>query len=365
MKCVKLFSIILTAVGMAGCNEAVNFASSPVHQKEIACQGGEAVCNAKSVTENFTAPNASGKADILFVMDGGPTTALTVTMMAERIKGFEAALNGVDWQIAITNAGMGRLDASSFSVGDLLTLTPNLNLPDSQDPMTVITPSLSEDFLLGNLNFHFVEWGGNEGSYCEEEPFCTTVPEPMHELATLMANHGDALSKGFFRPGAVLVPIIITAQEENGGHPKVQPADVVNAYQANLASTMAGLRAYSVIIQPGDSACLTEYSNLLRYGTGGEYGTLLDQFAKSTGGKSISICQSSYVPDLSDIPKKLAPTVTTITLKQTPIQGSVQIQSVPAAPLNYSVQGNVVTFSQALTPGTRLSITYLVEVSQD
>jgi hypothetical protein len=174
-----------------------------------------------------------------------------------------------------------------------------------------------------------------------------------------------ASNAGFFRQGATFVPIIISASDENAGASgATQPASVVSAFQSSLGSTMQAMKAYSIIVQPGDSACLGVYQGpVVGSPIGGDamYGQSLSQFSSLTGGSTTSLCAADYGSVLAGVPAGIGPVpLTSVTLKQTPISGTVKVTFQPAANIAFTVSGQVVTFASAVPAGTNVSITYLV-----
>jgi len=160
-----------------------------------------------------------------------------------------------------------------------------------------------------------------------------------------------------------LVPIIVSAHDErfigDGDMFSTKPQAVVTAFKKKM-SNMNGMKAYSIVIPPGDTDCWRQYHDLFGMGLDGNTGNSLSHFAEITGGKTISICQNDYAKSLANISQDLRQKVSSIQLKHIPFGKSLQISFTPAASgISWVVSGTTVTFDHDLPPGTTLAISYL------
>jgi hypothetical protein len=347
---------------MTGCTSDVNFTSVPLISKDST----KPPINALTVNETYQVPKSPVKADIVFVVDGTPRMQLTIAKLQSRLDGFINSLTGADYQAGIMNSSMGAWDtqAGVFPIAKLMPLDPYPT--DVTGVVTIVNNNLrNSSWILGrNLSFNglslIMNQNSNNADACDSEPYCAVgTSQPMNALKTFVNNSANA---SFFRPGAMFVPIIITAGDENDGATPVSVgADVQAAFAAKYGTTSGGMRAYSIIVQPNDATCLAQYSSIFQMGDGGVAGAKLDQFAKATGGASVSICGNDYTSGLAPITGGFSSGVTSITLQQQPLPGTLQIVSVPAASLQYTVSGTTVTFAQPLPWGASISISYSVK----
>lgn len=368
----KRVALAMTFMGMlSGCTADVNFLPG-VSQKSQACGvDGNPACPtnpviAPTVNESYQVPNSPSKVDLLFVVDGTPRMFQTIVKLQSRLDGFIAALAGADYQAGIMNSSMGSWDASAgvFPIAGLETLNPYPT--EVNGPLKILSNKVSgADWILGrNLSFNGLSLissqNTDEARAIDSQPYgAVGASEPMNAIKTFVQN--STANAGFFRPGAMFVPVIISAGDENdGASPRSTAADVVNAFKASYGETAGGIRAVSIVVKPGDSSCLAQYSSVFSMGDGGVYGSNLDQFATATGGVSMSICQNDYTASMKPITSGFGSNIQSITLKQTPIAGTVKIVAVPAADLSYTVSGTTVTFAQPLAWGSKLSISYQV-----
>jgi hypothetical protein len=161
------------------------------------------------------------------------------------------------------------------------------------------------------------------------------------------------------------VPIIVSATDERYSGAKnphaTQPQDVIDGFTKSMPN-MAGMKAYSIVIQPGDKKCLEQFGSIFDQGSQGVYGRSLEQFAQATGGYSISICQNDYSQPLANLSQVIRQEVSSLTLEATPYNGKVDITFTPAVSgISWTVQGDKVVFNKPLPPGTNLEINYFVE----
>jgi hypothetical protein len=319
--------------------------------------------NVVNGSETYKVPTASPKADVVFVVDTTPTDYLTIVNLSKRFMSLVSAWKNVDYQIGITNSVAFK---QTFDINPSQGLLMELNpypVPVTS-PLRIITPSQygGSWIFRRNMSFNGLQWPGDD--FCNEQPYCQdSAPEPMGEIVRMISRKNAPENKGFFRNGATFVPIILSAHDERyvgAKDPKsTKPADVITAFNRSLGS-MHSMKGYSIIIQPGDKKCLEQYSTIFKMGDGGAYGNSLDQFAKQSGGKSISICQTDYAKALSDLSTDVRQKISSITLQHVPYGNSLKISFSPSIPnLSWVVQGTSVLFNQPLPPGTQLSISYL------
>ena len=328
--------------------------------------------NVKQASETYQVPTAAPKADVMFVIDTTPVMFKTIEELGNRLGNLISSWNNVDWQIGIANADVTPNHSRYHTkVGDLLELNPFPNT-DIKGPLTILTKNTRDNDIIfsRNLSFNGLGWAGHDdpdgGDFCDQQPYCSLGPaEPMREILNTFTHRTDKENAKFFRAGATFVPIIVSATDERYSGPKnphaTQPSAVMEAFAKNFPA-MAGMKAYSIVIQPGDKKCLEQFSSIFAEGSQGVYGQSLKQFADATGGYSISICQNDYSKSLANLSQVIRQEVSSILLQAAPYNAKVDITFSPAIPgISWTVQGNKVIFNKPLPAGTALAISYLVQ----
>lgn len=366
----RILLCVLVSAGIASCTQDLRFSSgssslSSVKESDPTPPPPPVTPPETVVKEQFKAPSGSSKADILFIVDVSPSMYLTLANINKRLGDLLTSFsaNNIDWQVGISNASLDPRNSALFQPGALFPIRAMSY--DNGQPFTflnVSTPSYWEYFA-GAMAFQFSY--EIDPDYCERPPYCAYGnPEPMRDLIAIMNSSTDPLNAPFFREGSTFIPVIISSSDENAGQPQVSVSDVVAAFRKNLGKKMAGLRAVTVAIQPNDAQCLKQYSGLLA-GTflGGNpmYGSRLSDFATQTNGKNVSLCDSNLGKTLSDLKGALQPTLLKVTLRAAPAEGSVRVTTVPASNVPFTVNGNMISFSQALPANADVNITYIAK----
>ncbi len=303
------------------------------------------------VTDTFTSSQTGSAVDILFVDDNSASMDVNEGSLGSKFSSLTSALNGVDWQAGITttDCGAGETTPDQWNIcGSLLPLTGATgSILTAQTPnyLTVFDNTIVRPETVG----------------CIERGSCPDGDStPL--LATMTAmqkyNTDDA---GFFRSNAQLAVVILTNANENNDAPtstSTTAQQVVNEFNSIWGNTSKILRVYSIIVLNGDSTCLAAQS-----ATGiSAYGTYPENLSTLTGGISVSICATDYSVTLNQIATNLLSVLpSSVTLSQTPTTPSdVQVVFTPAqSGITWTVNGNVVTFSQPIPAGTQITVTYI------
>ena len=313
-----------------------------------------------SMNESYTSPGARPKVDVMLILDSTPTMYLNIQKMPTHLNNLLGSTwSNLDFTIGVMNADANASNPYA-SAGDFMNLN-TYPIPMSRTSILSSSTDYPDEILDQNINFYSLTWptdptaGGD--TFCDHQPYCQLGgSSPMKQIIQAIGKKGDSANTGFFRPGAYLVPVIVTAQDDSSA----SSAQVIAAYNSQLGRTMLGMKAFSIIVKPDDSSCLSQYSSIFGMGSGGAYGNNLSQFATDTGGKTVSVCQNDYTSALGGIVSMLVPPITSITLQKVPVSGSLKITFSPAFTTTWTVSGTTVTFAQGLPPGTTLSISYLV-----
>jgi hypothetical protein len=318
--------------------------------------------------ETFTVPNFAPKADVLFVLDTTHTMFKTLQTLAYRFRSLISSWKNVDWHLALTNAGAERSFFDPHqSLGHIMELNP---FPlEYHPPLRYLTPRVrfADDIFHRDMSFDGMTWP--QDPVCDRQPYCQMDPaQPLKEILLTMVQRNDGENHGFFRPGSTFVPVIISAHDENGdGRPRhgsiVKPTEVVDYFKRNMGD-MAGIQAYSFIIEPRDYKCLEKYSTIFERGDGGAYGRSFEELSALTGGTTSSLCEKDYGKTLANLSQSVRQQISSMTLQQIPWNDSLKIMFNPSVPgISWVVQGKNVLFNKPLPAGTVLSISYLYSPS--
>lgn len=305
----------------------------------------------KTVSENFNAPG-TGKADILVVLDTTSSMSPDLNKLSRRFASLTSQLGNVDWQVAVTNAGVsGGWFWDSWDLnGKFMTFQ---NHPQKKKILN------SKD---RNVDDYFRWTVGRDGeSGCEQQPYCMWPdPEPLNVIRHAI-DRRNSDNQGFFRDGAYLVPLVISDADEDENGDGFTPTQLINYFNQTLSSRMKGMIGFGIIIKPGDKECLSRNRSLFRDGWGGAYGTFVDQFARLTSGLTLSLCSDDFGPGLAQISEKVREKIDVVDLKNEPLGGDVEVIVTPSVSgLTWKVKNKRLSFSRPLPPNAKIEVRYRV-----
>ncbi len=301
--------------------------------------------------ESVTVSAAGGKADVLFILDTTPSMFLSLNNLATKFDRLISSWTNIDWQIAITNSKVEKSFFDPYVLqGKFMDLQKN---DETKSVARILKPGyFAEDWFYRTLSRDPSDNG------CESQPYCMTpVSEPMRALMAAIDKRDVAPNKGFFREKSKLVVVMISSSDEK----KTKPEDAIKYFDSKLGSRMDGMIALSVVIKTGDAKCLARYRNIFDLGEGGAFGTKLADFAAKTGGLTASICDKDYGPSLSKLSESVRQLIESITLKEVPMPGSLQVTFTPQVNATWVLQGNKIIFDRPIPKGTRIDVRYLVK----
>jgi hypothetical protein len=273
--------------------------------------------------------------------------------MSSKFPGFVSALNGIDWQIALTTTDVSWAGED----GTFVMLTNKLGYGINQ-------------FILRNVAdaqgyFERLVARGNGGDGNERA---------MVAAAHAINNRGAYPNNtGFFRANAALAVVILSDEDEDSyGHqiPSLPP----DGYEpwtseddpASFLETVNGafpgksITVNGIIVQPGDASCYMTQINQSGGGGTAWYGNVYADVIRQTGGAMGSICDTSFTGSLASIGQTIRNQLTSFTLSHLPQPGSVSVTLVPVDPtVTWSASGNKIFFNKALSQGTKVEVTYL------
>jgi hypothetical protein len=292
----------------------------------------------------------NNRADILVVIDNSGSMNPEQASMAARFGTFLDQLKNLDWQVAIVTTDVdwdadkkdGRfLKFSGFS-SDTYILNSSMNLATAKQAFSAT-----------------IQRPRDEGSWNEQGIRATYRAIERSQNNNLVVNSPN---RAFFRSGAAFAALVVTdANETNSAGTLVSniPENLIKL----VNTTWSGQKPFSyhsIIVRPGDSACLAVASNE-------GYGHAYDSLSKLTGGVVGSVCATDYSSQLTQMGQGVIDLVRSATLRCQPLDttgdGLADIKITTAnmsAPPSYVVDGTKITFAAALPAGTnRLEYTCL------
>lgn len=333
----RVGSILTISCLAAACSE-VAFTPAPL-------TGRQSVDNGIYRTETFFFSDEKPltEVDVLFVVDNSGSMAAEAAKLSTALSSFVDGLTGVDWQIAITSSDVS--DGSYSTRGRLVNMAgTNSNL------LTKDTPNYENVFL--NT---VVATGPNPTCAGGDLNYCGSGSEQPLEAARIIISEQSPANAAFFRPGADLVTIVLTDEDEKSDGPTdATTAEMLIAATNAVFNGTKQLSGFGIIVRPDDPTCIaTQQVN------GGQPGDFVQHFADITSGETGSICDSDYGPALASIGQRIKKYATTVALTAMPVAGSVAVVLKPADPLiNWTVIGNTIRLSDIPKKGTRMIVTY-------
>ncbi len=291
---------------------------------------------------------ASNKVDVLVVIDNSGSMSLEQKNMGARFDSFISKLNGLDWQVGITTTDVQTDNTNSATKDGRLIKFDAFNryLIKSTDNMADAKASFSQT----------VQRPSGEGSGNEQGVKATY-------RALERAQAANSTNTGLIRDGAALSVILVSDADEtvNGNQTAGDPATFTE--QNKTENLIAFINAQypgktfkfnSIIVRDNDLACLE------LAGSGNEgYGKNYQKLTNATSGVLGSVCESDYAGQLSIIGDNTSETVRSVTLDCNPVDsdknGSVDLtvrNSANQVLTNYTLNGRIITFSQALAIGS-------------
>ena len=288
--------------------------------------------------ENFTQGYVERKLDILFVVDNSGSMAEEQAKMGDKINSFISTLHDVDWQIGVTTTDIS--DGTYGLKGDLLTIAGT-----QSHILTPSTPNYESAFKSTVVR--------TESINCTN---CASGDEQPIRAAIMAIEKRDTTNKNFFRSGADLGLVVLSDEDEmSSGPPQAtQPAELTSLVKS-IWQDNKRIFTFGMIIEPGDTQCLSQQ------GGAGHYGTHVSLLATLTGGLTGSICDSDYAPTLGLIGENARRLLEYIQLSYYPIIDSVQIKMTPDFNTTWNVQGRRIYMIPPPPKDTLIQVSYVVE----
>lgn len=330
------------------------------------CQGSN--CTVLDLYKQYTVPYASGKIDILLVIDNSVSMTEENQELSERLNGMVQILEnaGASWQMCYTtthvtfNSNAGKiLDWKTLGASDTVVSTGTKVLSNTSSDKDLIFRTTMSNVELGQ---------GPDGSGSEQGIAATRIAIQRSENANC------------FRSDAAFTVLYLSDEDEascggrceNGPEePDLAQWDTAYYTQAyvpltdynsysSLISAVSGkwpskaFTAHAIVIKPGDQQCW-EYQD---YAAVAFYGKEYKKLQSATGGILGDICANSYASQLTNIAERTLDSLESLTLECVPVSDpSITLNPDPGG-VNVTRSGNKLFFNPGLPSGTVVNVHY-------
>jgi hypothetical protein len=284
---------------------------------------------ARGVEETWNI-SSYGAVDLLFVVDSSKSMDAERTEMGRRFGDLMGQLSGLDWQIAMTTTDVQSMDGRSR--GQLMDFL-GIGLP-------ILTAQIPADQAWAA--FRDTIENAKEGDPYERGIFATYMALERYQQ--------DLAAQQFFRKNSHLEVIVITDADNSGNEFMDQPQNLFD-YVKNLFGPEKNFSFHSLIVEPGDRACVKQ---------GESYGEKYFRLSQMTSGVVGSVCAKDYGQVVLEVGLKIRERHRERNLQCAPYDANrdgipdFSIHSTPEArpPLRYQFEGSKVRFDQFLPLGT-------------
>lgn len=371
MKALTRLTTLSFLVGLyVGCSP-VKFSLDDSKCKDSGCivQNGQ-------YTFNYTATAGRGKVDILIVNDNSASMSFEQARLAPRFTNFISDLDsqGVDYRIAMTTTDITKNRGGnlvSFSDGSAYLSKAQSNRSALfneaiQRKETLTCEKFIADWIRSN--------GGNRDSIntpayqTAYDSNCPSGDERGIYAANLVVNNNPS---SFIRGDAHLAVIFLSDEDERSGlygdqgfklDQMDQPDYLVSNIKAKLGDDkFNSLSVHAIVVK--DPVCLDRQNEQALDGyqptvglVQGSIGSAYLTFISTGWGNAADICSEDYTSQLGQIRSKISDRIKDIVLNcSNPTELNVSVSSAPVA---HWMEGKTLKFSEALTPGTTVNLSY-------
>ena len=302
----------------------------------------------KTVTQTTTVPAASNTVDVILIVDDSSSMQVDQNRLSSRLIQLVNDLDqqNIDYQICLSTTDIGYYVGSPVKWAGTNSMIFNKNTPNKNQVFIDTINSLGAEWSndeqgIKQVNEMITGYGPNSGndSGCFRAQSTLTVIEVSNEDERSVGGN-QAESSVQYQP---LTPENLPANLIKLVHSTFDTADFVKPFIWN-----------SIIVKPGDSACIAQQDAL---GTPAFPGVLLAQLANATGGQVASICDTDYANNMTLINSRIVNSMPGLQLQCTPLNNpSVSLN--PSFATAISLSGSQLRFSPALPEGEQITATY-------
>ena len=354
---------------------------------EPPCGGKDGVvceqkCSGSDCIRSYKQEQVVGEAlvDILIINDNSGSMSREQQEMGSKFPTFLQSLGSMDYRIAMTTTDISRDKSKSPYDGNLPgPFNGNGSLQDGNlisfgggKYLERTTPNKESVF-----NNAIVR---NETLHCDQSGY-SECPSSDERGIYAMNMVLDRTAGSFMRPLAHLAVIVLSDEDERGIsdykpvssrsnndnelirlYPQ-ESYDRPETFVSKMKSAYPGktLSVHTIIIQPGDSACLSQQAEPSRNLFGRE-GFAYNKLATLTGGTKGSICASDYGAQLTNIGNYIANQVTSMSFACRPINDQYDVTFSPKPAKDIDVTADFskleLKIEDPLPPLTKVTLTY-------
>lgn len=315
----------------------------------------------RDVHYNNTVTSPSNKLDIVLIVDDSNSMLADNQKLGAKLADFVTRLqsSSINWQMCV---GLTRANSQGVWGASVYwtNYTPAAGVP--QYILKAGTPNLSTIF-----NSTMTSIGAGHAGTDDERAIKTAY----HHV-----YQGDYISSpgnnsGCYRSGAAIAYIIISDEDErsiggdlsqkyysNEGLPLEEddkPEAFVNYVKATFGSSQR-FTVNSIIVKPGDTACMQEQD---AGGSKSHYGFRYAELSDLTGGGIASICASNFSDNLNLFFSHIQDSLSSVPLECAPVDGNVAVTITPSAgAITSTLNGTSLSFSPSIPAGYNLDLKY-------
>lgn len=307
----------------------------------------------RPVTQPLTV-TVNNKADVLVVMDNSISMDYERSHFASSLANLTTVMSGLDWQIGVVTTEIGdpnlpetctKLGCTDKTAKDgrLVQISSSIGYVLKKSQANATTQAA-----LGSL-LKAIPAGTASGA----EQGIKATYRSIERIAD--SNSVNSPNRTLFRNDAVLSVIIVSDENESPTSSEYRnDADaLIGLIKAKWPSKPFAV--HSIIVRPGDTACIKSPVNVGSEEPGDAYANL----TAKTGGILGSVCEADYSAQLASIGKATVDQVNTATLECAPLDtnkdGKADVEIVTAsgatAP-SYTISGLTISFASPLPAGT-------------
>lgn len=294
----------------------------------------------KKVKMPLTITGEEAQVDMLVVIDNSGSMKDEQSHMAQRISDLLDRVNGLDWRIAIVTT-----DMKDKTLGDgRLLQFPN----GSYYISSKLSLATAKDQFAKTIQRK------EKGDYVEQGIKATyrAIERALNPKET-----NDKYNQDFFRKSAALAVVVVSDEDESDTTIKNSPAGLIDLIAKNFSVDKI-FKFHSIIVRPGDKACLAISPS--EHVEGKIYASL----TALTGGVLGDICAKDYGNQLTVIGQDVANTQNTFDLTCAPMdidgdgQPNVKVTSTTTTSIpNFTIDKDSIVFSKPPKKGS-----YTIEI---
>ena len=312
-------------------------------------------------TEHFVLDGGKALIDLLIVVDTSRSMFHHLNDLGESLGEILTLIPDYDWQIAFSSADHGdhsqpkaglqakwrsHTDASLGRFGSLMPL---------EDEGGILRRRILNKDIPDYRNVFFYTLSHTEPRNCRRPPYCHgRVEQPLRSLKSAMQR--AVLDNGaLFRPRADFVSLIVTNEEERAEDRSraTSAEELVETFHRVFGHLDKKFIAFNILVL--DEDCLEREREA---GSTAHIAKSIARLADLTGGENISICQSSYGPDLKSISQKIKSSLeNSVALAMEPLPETLEV-AFEGPHARYELYGRQMVFERASSQPLSFSVSY-------